>query len=204
MRCIQQILLVILLTFGGGIFAQNIGGGLVLGGIASQVDGDASGGFRQPGVSFGAYVNYSFSDRLYFQPEILFQQLGARDAGGFFGIRTNHVSIPLLLGTAIDLNLGDSRQAIEIQAGPVIGVLLSANDQISGDDYTSVYDPIDFRAVAGISYRMGNQWSVNFRYGRSIVSFLRTGFTPIYLISSTRGLFHRYVSLSLRVNILER
>lgn len=178
--------------------AQNLGGGLILGFNASQVDGDAVGGFRQFGLSGGAFVTYELGDQLHLQPEILYDQLGSRDRGGFFSLRTTHISVPVLLAYTLPMDLGSGAQDITLEAGPVIGILLVARDNNSGADYTNTYTNPDFRAVVGGEYRFSDRWAFHMRWGYSIVSFLRSGPRPIYLSINAPGLYHHYVQFSMR------
>lgn len=193
-------LLFLLLTglLWGGVAAQNLGGGLALGFNASQVDGDAVGGFRQIGFSLGGFVTYPLNDQLHLQPEIIFDQLGSRDRNGFFSLRTTHISVPLLLAYDLPLDLGDGEQRIMLEAGPVVGILLAARDQNTGADYTNTYTNPDFRAVIGGEYRFTDRWAFHMRWGYSIVSFLRSGPRPIYLSINAPGLYHHYVQFSMR------
>ncbi|RMG69085.1 MAG: PorT family protein [Bacteroidetes bacterium] len=178
--------------------AQNLGGGLILGFNASQVDGDAVGGFRQFGLSGGGFVTYRIHEQMHLQPEILYDQLGSRDRGGFFSLRTTHISIPVLFAYTLPVDLGSGYQDLILEAGPVVGVLLAARDNNSGANYTSTYTNPDFRAVVGGEYRFSDRWAFHMRWGYSIVSFLRSGSRPIYLSINAPGLYHHYVQFSLR------
>lgn len=184
--------------------AQNLGGGISLGANFSQIDGDTDGGFRQVGLSAGGFVRYQLNDKFFLQPEIVYDQLGSRQRQGFFVIRSHHISIPLLLTTNLGLELDDGEQEIQLEAGPVIGILLSASERLSGEDQTVIFRNPDFRAVVGGSYRFSDRWSFNLRYGYSIVSFLRRNPPGTFPLDPTRGgLFHHYVSASLRLHLSE-
>ena len=182
--------------------AQNLGGGVSVGAIFSQVDGDTDGGFRQLGLSLGGFVNYALSDRLYLQPEMVYEQLGSRQRQGFFVLRSHHISFPVLLRTAIAVDLGDGSQEILLEGGPVIGVLLSASERISGQDQTPFFRRADFRGVVGGSYRLSERWAFSLRYGYSLVSFLQNNPPGSFPLDPTRGgLFHHYVKATLRYHL---
>lgn len=195
------LLWVILLSSLSLLSAQNLSGGLVLGFNASQVDGDNDGGFRQIGPSVGGFVQYGLGDRLVLQPEIVFEQLGSVAKGGGFGIRTTHISVPILLSTEIPIDFGDGDREVIVQAGPVIGILLGAKDIFTGVDFSPAYRNSDLRAVAGIGLGFSERWSVVGRYGYSIISFLGAGSRPAYLRTGAPGLFHHYVNFSLRYHL---
>lgn len=185
----------------GQIQGQNLGGGLSLGFNASQVDGDGVGGFRQVGLSLGGFVYYDLSDRLRFQPEVLFDQLGSRDRGGFFSLRTQHITVPLLLSLQVPVDLGNGLHDIHFEAGPALGVLLMGRDNYTGADYSATYRNPDLRVLGGFGYDLSARWAFHLRYGYSAISFLRTGNRPIYLRPDAPGLYHHYVTFSLRYHL---
>ena len=163
------------------VVGQNFSGGLVLGFNASQVDGDNDGGFRQIGPSVGGFVQYELGDKLLLQPEIVFEQLGSVAKGGGFGIRTTHISIPIMLSTEIPIDFGDGDRNITLQAGPVKGNLLGAKDNFRGTDNSDTYRKPDLRAAAGASWQFSDRWALVGRYGYSVISFLDGGSRPAYL-----------------------
>ncbi|MEL6673935.1 MAG: outer membrane beta-barrel protein [Bacteroidota bacterium] len=184
-----------------GLLAQNFGGGISLGANISQVDGDAFGGFNQGGVSVGGFVYYPLAKQLFLQPEINFDQLGSA-AGGFLVLRTTHISVPVLLKLALPVELGNSTQELLFHIGPVFGYLLSARD--FNLDQTQNLNRIDYRAVAGVSYRFSRRTSFLIRYGYSVVSFVPTNVSPVSIIAQGRtGLAHNYVHLSLRFHLID-
>lgn len=197
------IIFVCLLTLLGvcHLSGQNLSGGIVLGFNTSQVDGDSDGGFRQIGPAVGAYVSYPLSDRMHLQPEILFEQLGSVSKGRFFAIRTSHISVPILLTFPLELDLGDRGQEIELQVGPVVGILLGAKDAVSGTDYSAVYRNPDFRMVAGAGFGLSDRWQALLRYGYSLISFLPGGTTNSFIRPGAAGLYHHYVHLSFRYRL---
>ena len=182
-------------------WSQNLSGGIIFGLNASQVDGDSDGGFRQVGPVLGGYVSYPLSDKLQLQPEIIFEQLGSVSKGRFFAIRTSHISVPVLLSYPIEIELEDGNRQLELQAGPVIGILLGAKDGVSGEDFSTTYRSTDIRAVAGGTYQIAERWKLSLRYGYSVISFLKTGTNPNILRPGAPGLYHHYVQLSFRYGL---
>lgn len=186
------------------LMAQNFGGGAILGANFSQIDGDTDAGFRQVGLSVGGFVRYDLNDRFFLQPEIKYEQLGSRQRQGFFVIRSHHISIPILLTTNLGIDLGEGNQEIQLEAGPVVGILLGASERISGNDQSTIFRNPDFRAVAGGTYRFSERWSFSLRYGYSIFSFLRRNPPNTFPLDASRGgLFHNYVALSFRYHLAE-
>lgn len=167
---------------------------------ASQVDGDLVAGFGKAGLVLGGFVTYELSDRLTLQPEILFEQLGSATQVTGLLLNTNHISVPILLQATIPVDWGNGEQNIQLQAGPVIGILLSAQDQ--NRDLTAALNRTDIRAVAGVGYRFTDRWSLLVRWGYSALSFVPTNSTIGQLLAPGRsGLFHHYFNFSLRYHL---
>lgn len=205
MRYLSRLLLTCSMAiFSLSAWAQNLGGGIALGANFSQIDGDTDAGFRQVGLSAGGFVRYQLNDKFFLQPEIIYDQLGSRQRQGFFVIRSHHISLPLLVTTNLGLELSEGRRAIQLEAGPVIGILLGASERLSGEDQTRIYRNPDLRIVGGGSYRFSERWSINLRYGYSIISFLRPNPASNFpLDPNRRGLYHQYVNFSLRLHLAE-
>ena len=97
--------------------------------------------------------------------------------------------------------IGEKEQQIEIHAGPVLGILLSAKNDF-GLDFSANMDNPDLRGVAGIAYRIGNA-SLSIRYGYSLTSFTNNNSNIGILQPGAVGLFHNYASFSLRWHIFD-
>lgn len=178
------------------MLAQNLGGGLSLGFNASQVDGDNFRGFNKAGFSVGGFVTYPINDRFSLQPEILVEQLGSASQQQLI-VQTTHVDVPVLLSATVPIELGETTQEIQVVAGPVIGVLLGAKD--FNVDITDDLKKVDYRATAGIAYRLGRV-SLGIRYGYSLNTFAK-GTSNVGLFLT--GPYHHYVNFSLHYIIKE-
>ncbi len=58
----------LLLGIFGKAAAQNVGAGLIVAGVASQIDGDSWGGYNKLGYSLGGFAWYDFNDRISLEP----------------------------------------------------------------------------------------------------------------------------------------
>ncbi|MDX2246777.1 MAG: outer membrane beta-barrel protein [Bacteroidia bacterium] len=192
----KYFFLLIAALLGSSAQSQNLGGGLVVGFNASQVDGDDFRGFNKAGLSLGGFVTYPINDRFSFQPEILVEQLGSANQQQLI-VQTTHADVPLLLNITVPIELGETTQEIQVVAGPVIGVLLRAKD--FNVDITNNLKRVDYRATAGIIYRMG-RFGLGIRYGYSLNTFAK-GTSNIGLFLT--GPYHHYVNFSLRWFIAE-
>ena len=125
MRTILILLAGALLGIGGHLAAQNVGAGLIVAGVASQIDGDSWGGYNKLGYSLGGFAWYDFNDRVSLSPEITIGHRGSREmVDGYEQYNLNVIDFPLLVRYCI---LGDiNAQNLQIEAGPSANFLLSA------------------------------------------------------------------------------
>lgn len=129
------------------------------------------------GFHFGVMSELSLSKRFSLQAELLYSQQG--------GIRIQ--TIPLTSGNVTQtteyrfeyLNLPILakyyiKKGWSVEAGPQIGVLLSASEKRNGLelDTTSRFDAIDFSAAFGTSYKFDNGLNVSARYHFSVRSMI--------------------------------
>ena len=173
--------------------AQNLGGGWIFGGNISQIDGDALGGYNQIGLSTGAYVTFQLNDWLQVQPEMLYDQLGARAKGGFPNTRFNYISFPLLVNFSIPIDMGDQVRDLSLQAGPVLGFLMNVKDVFSQINETDNYRGLDIRYGLGAIFELSSDvsFATRFQYSsRSIAKGVPGGFGA--------GPFHNYLQFSVR------
>ncbi|MEM6764636.1 MAG: outer membrane beta-barrel protein [Bacteroidota bacterium] len=188
------ILLILISVLVTTTHAQNLGGGLHIGLNASQVDGDNSGGFQRAGLIVGGFVSYALSENFEIQPELQFEQLGSANDGGLI-VKMNYISLPLMANVYVPIELFGKTQDFQFNVGPVIGLLLKAEDL--GGEITFL-DNVDYRAMAGITFRSGNT-AVSMRYGYSLTSFAGSTQGFPFLSPGARGVFHNYVSFTLRI-----
>ncbi len=183
--------------------AQGLSGGLHLGANASQVDGDLSAGFNQVGLSLGGFVSFQLNDPLSLQVEMLYEQLGSARQGTLI-LRTHHISLPILLRYTVPIELADGKHHLDLHLGLSPGYLFSAKDEWS--DVTEQLQRYDLRSIAGVEYRFSERGSLMMRFGYSVLSFLDTN-APLssnLLGPGKSGLAHNYITLGLRLWLIER
>ncbi|MEM8896715.1 MAG: outer membrane beta-barrel protein [Bacteroidota bacterium] len=173
---------------------QGLGGGLHIGLNGTQVDGDNSAGFNRAGLVLGGFVSYAVSDNFEVQPELQFEQLGSANYGGLI-VKMNYISLPVMANFYIPIDLFGETRDIQFNIGPVVGLLLSAKDQ--GGEITFL-DNLDYRAMAGFTLRGGNT-GFSMRYGYSLRSFAGSTQGFPFLSPGARGVFHNYVTFTLRI-----
>lgn len=120
--------------FAAGAFAQGMSGGLKAGlNLANFSGDDAEGTDMRIAYHIGGYLNIGFSEALSFQPELLYNSVGAKQSEGDEELvyKMNYVSVPL--------NLIYSFGNFNVQAGPQFSFLASAKGKVSsGDDSAEV------------------------------------------------------------------
>lgn len=202
MKSIKVCLFLLLLSqFALG---QNFRGGLTSGLIASTINGDNSGGFRQAGLMAGGYVQYPLNEFIDLQPEILFEALGSRNDFGTEGLRTNYISFPVLLHADLNLNINESEIRLALEGGPSVGYLLGATDQLSRRNVTSTYERLDYKFVGGVVWRINDKLHFTTRSSASLISFLVQGNRRSNCFTGFPRFCHYYFTFGLRYQILNR
>ncbi|MCI4671538.1 MAG: PorT family protein [Bacteroidia bacterium] len=202
MKWIVTLLFILFLL--SGLQAQNFTGGLTSGLIASTINGDNAGGFRQAGLMAGAYVQYPLREYLYLQPEILFEGLGSRSDFGTDGLRTNYISFPVLLHADLNFVINDSKFNLGLEGGPIVGYLLGATDQNSGRNVTSTYERLDYRLAGGLLFKLTEKLHFSARSSGSVISFLNQGNGRSNCFNGFPRFCHYYFTFALRYQILSR
>lgn len=156
------ILVLLLLFFANTLQAQVTGGlkfGLNLASIAAEYDGEKENSDMFTGVQFGGYLNYSISDKLIFQPELLYNKLGGKqseydpdlqmDVNVVF--KFDYLSLPLNLKYKVT-------DDFSLFAGPQVGLLVGAKTGIDffgtsfSVDTKDQFKSLDFGLNVGASY----------------------------------------------------
>ena len=132
---LQTLLLFLLLSV--SVSAQSFFGGLALGGVTSQVDGDHNNGFHKVGFTFGAFAGYEIDDLFEAQFEIKYIQKGSKasaDDPNQFTIKLDYIELPLVAAMNLGfLNInGNKLDWISVEAGTSIDVLVNTNQKNNG------------------------------------------------------------------------
>jgi hypothetical protein len=113
-------------------------GGLMAGGVTSQISGDGLGGWDKFGLVGGAWVEVPFSDRMALNVAMKYVNKGSRtkaDSVSFqtFGYYLNYIDVPLLLTCSLKPAKGIKN--IDILLGPTVGVLLNQKIVSNGFEF---------------------------------------------------------------------
>lgn len=162
----RRMLLVMMCVLMAVAAPAQVGGGLSLSGVASQIDGDSWGGYEKVGVGFGGFAWFMFNDRVGIQPEIAFGHRGSREVvGGFGQFSLNFIDIPVMLRIKA---YEKDPYSLVVEAGPSADILLSARNgfkpyQVDNTAFFSRYNAEAHVGLAGyFQERVGLflRWSV--------------------------------------------
>jgi hypothetical protein len=183
------------------IRSQVFNGGLIVGGVVSQVDGDTYEGYHKFGYLAGALVSLKVSPRSSFQMEIEYIQKGSRRNGdsaspNTYLLRLHYIEIPLLYQYHFLKNFS-------AEIGPAFDISIGSYEEA---DKLEVQNTVKLRAVTlggilGINYNIVSRLILNFRFGYSLISIrnLNGEVTPPgyrHILFET-GQYNNLMSLSL-------
>jgi hypothetical protein len=95
--------------------------------FASIVGDDFEDASSLTGFNIGAVASLGLSDVIAIQPEVVFSGQGAKDdEDGEFKTKLGYVNVPVLLSFTVV-------EGLSLQAGPQIGINISAKDEFDGE-----------------------------------------------------------------------
>ncbi len=154
------------LTFAG---AQEFEGGVHLGLVASQVQGDNYAGYNKAGLYLGGYVSLQLSKRSIVQMELDYIQKGSREIPGeneidTYKLNIHYVELPFLYQYVIN-------DKFSAEAGLALGVFISKTEEFNYQEQISEEDFNRFTlsGIVGLYYHINERWRVNIRTNNSIL-----------------------------------
>ncbi|XOV95264.1 MAG: porin family protein [Bacteroidota bacterium] len=165
------ISIIILLSLTNVLQAQHINLGIKGGLNVSTIEGDNSGSYKtKPGFYLGLLGHIHLTDQFAIQPEAYYSVQGTQYKSGSSDLKLNlnYVNIPLLFQYMFD-------NGFRLQAGPQVGILVSANSVVSDSDteVKSSYKNTDVALVAGMSYvkpSTGFGFDIRYNHGLSNIN----------------------------------
>ncbi len=152
--------------------AQEFNGGIIAGGIISQVDGDTWKGYDKFGYLAGGYVSLKISPHSSFQMEMAYIQKGSRhnaDSSNFYDqtylLRLHYLEIPVLYQYTFG-------RRFSLEAGPAVDVLMGYEEEQDGisDPPTEPIRNITLSGILGASVYLTHNLKANFRINYSLMS----------------------------------
>ena len=203
----KKLLFFVVFAFALGLssMAQNFYGGLVLGGTASQVGGDARGGYNKIGVVGGAFAGLNLTDEIDFQMELKYIQKGSystdfenRPAYDPFLIKLDYVDLPLVFSYNLNkINVNDVNLSwLKLELGVSFDFLLNYRQEILGVEVpaSTPWNKVVFNTVVGFRLCVKDNIEVGLRAVDSMTSICKSSKDPYNNgnVVYTRRLFGRY------------
>ena len=158
------------------VIGQEFKMGFQLGMTATQVTGDALGGFNKAGLFGGLRVTRAMGKYGDGQMEINFIQKGSRlnakpDKGLYdsYLLRLNYMEVPVSYRYRLNKYIG-------LDAGAKFAYLINTrekdeNGDISDEAEKPDFNKFDISVFAGVAYEINDKWSFILRYAYSVKSF---------------------------------
>ncbi|MDR0970832.1 MAG: PorT family protein [Bacteroidales bacterium] len=184
------------------VFSQEFKAGILLGGIASQVDGDNMSGYYKAGFTGGLFVFRDYKENSRFQGEILFSMKGSRCSP-----KNTNPDLLQVSANYIDINLSYIYKLfsfLHCRIGIMPSVLVFSEEKtptnlIQIADEAPAFRSFGLLGNAGVSYFFNDRLSINWTYNYSLYS-IRSGNAEIYtdwLLKEQNNQRHNYMSFTL-------
>ena len=164
-------LFLILLPLTG--FTQRFNGGILAGGLVSQVDGDTWVGYHKVGYLAGGFVSLKISTHSSFQMEMEYIQKGMRqgadtvtNTGNTYLTRLHYLEIPLLYQFTF-------AKRVQAEIGPAADIFLGSYDEVNGQEVPSItvpYRAVTLCGILGVSCFLTDHLKAGFRFNYSLIS----------------------------------
>jgi hypothetical protein len=165
------ILVIICLPFFG--LTQGFNGGILAGGLVSQVDGDTWQGYHKFGYLAGGFVSLRLSPHSSFQLEMEYIQKGMKqnadtvtNMGDTYLTRLHYLEIPLLYQYTF-------AKRVQAEIGPAADVLLGSYFESNGQEVPEIkvtYRTVTLTGIIGVSCFITDHLKANFRFNYSLMS----------------------------------
>jgi len=185
---------------------QTFNGGILAGGLVSQIDGDTWVGYHKFGYLAGGFVSLRLSPRSSFQLEMEYIQKGARQGadtithtGTTYLTRLHYLEIPLLYQFTF-------AKRVQAEIGPAADVLIGYHVESDGleTDVTVPYRTITLCGIAGISCFITDHLKAGIRFNYSLISINSDYVAGARKILFETGQYNNVLSLALNWNFKPR
>lgn len=148
---------------------ESFTGGLRLGIVATQINGDGFAGFNKLGIASGAYVGRPINDLMDWKMELLYIQKGSRqqpdakNGNTFLRIALDYIEVPI--------SVSYDYKKIEVEAYLAGGVLINqkVSDQTGTLPAWLAYNRFEFSGGVGLNAELAERAKLNIRLGSSIL-----------------------------------
>lgn len=164
--------------------SQAFFGGLAIGGVTSQIDGDHNNGFHKAGFTAGAFVGLELSDIFDTQFEIKYIQKGSKSSADDptpFTIRLDYIELPLIASANMGfLNInGKTLNWISFEAGASVDVLAYTNQTNNGaNEDSNRWKRLCFNGILGLKF---NLMEKKLQIGARVITSINSAYAGNYL-----------------------
>ncbi len=164
--------------------SQAFYGGIALGGVTSQVDGDHNDGFHKVGFTAGAFVGLELNDIFDAQFEIKYIQKGSKasaDDPTQFTIRLDYVELPLIASANLGFFNINGRKLdwISVEAGASADVLAHTNQQNNGaNEASNRWKRFCVNGILGLKF---NVIEKKLQIGTRVITSINSAYAGNYL-----------------------
>ena len=180
----KSFILLILFILSLSLKSQAFFGGIALGGVTSQVDGDGNNGFHKAGFTAGAFVGLELSDIFETQFEIKYIQKGSRssaDDPDQFTIRLDYIELPLIASANlgfININ-GRTLNWISFEAGASVDVLAYTNQVNNGaSEDSNRWKRLCVNGILGVKFNIIEK---KLQLGARVITSINSAYAGNYL-----------------------
>lgn len=174
------LFLLICLVLAKSIYSQAFYGGLALGGVTSQVEGDKRAGWNKFGFTAGGFVGLHLNNTFNAQMELKYIQKGSKSnvdnfvEGDPFKIQLGYAEVPILFTanlSVIKIN-GHPMKWLSFELGASLDVLLHQQVYYQGaaENGLNYFKQAGCSSLIGIKFSFLEHWHIAFRSVNSIIS----------------------------------
>lgn len=202
------IIIFILLFFSTSVsLAQNKGfqGGLLIGAVASQVDGDKLEGYHKAGFQGGLYMTNKLNKNFGFTIEMKYIQKGSRTTSApadtinavperYYKLRLNYIEVPFLLNFYL-------KKKFMLETGMGFGYMFRSREDPDGYGFTIPDVPFkrfDLPFYFGVAYFPWENFHIDFRYSYSTVAIRNHPGNQTWYFD--RGQYNNLISFGIYLN----
>lgn len=199
------LLLFVVCTCVTTAFSQEFFGGLILGGVTSQVGGDDRGGYHKIGIVGGAFAGLNLSDDFDFQMELKYIQKGSlsndvenRPGTDPFLIKLDYIDLPIVFSYNLNnININDvSLKWLELEFGLSFDFLINSRQEIQGIvvPASDPWNKVVLNTVLGIRFNVNDNFQIGLRAVDAMTSVCKSSKDPYDNgnVKYTRRLFGNY------------
>lgn len=178
------IIMLLFLITGVTAHSQSFFGGVALGGVTSQIDGDNNNGFHKVGITAGAFVGMEINDIFDAQFEIKYIQKGSKSSADDpeqFTIQLDYIELPVIASANLgflSIN-GNKLNWISLEAGASVDVLAYTNQKNNGaNEDSNRWKRFCVNGIIGVKFNLIDK---KLQIGTRVITSINSAYAGNYL-----------------------